>query len=181
MAKRSQGARNKQIGHDAERYYVNVFKQMGFEFCVTARLASRLYDNAKVDLVNLPFNLQIKAGQQTGLNPGKELFSMESAIKALFPPNDDIHNRPAFLIHKKPAGRGNKNVPENEIVYMSYKQYQDFLITIPDLKFTYEKIFKFESTSDFKHIVGMTFEIFSENIIKKVFLNGSNNNTSSTD
>ena len=58
------GSTNKRKGHNAERYYCNLFKELGFEFCTTARLASRLYDNAKIDLVNLPYNLQIKAGVQ---------------------------------------------------------------------------------------------------------------------
>lgn len=179
MAK-SQGAKNRVYGHNAERYYVHVFKELGFSFCITARLGSRLHDNAKIDLINLPFNLQIKAGVQSGLNPGKELFSMESAIKAFFPPDDNIHQKPCFLVHKKPIGPGRKGTPVHEIVYMSNKQYQEYLKIVPNIELVFEKVFKFELNSEFKHIVGMTFEVFKENIIRKIIINGTNNNPSST-
>ena len=171
------GATNKRKGHDAERYYCNIFKELGFTFCTTARLGSRLYDNAKIDLINLPFNVQIKAGIQKSMNPGKELFSMNQMIKALFPAEDDVHNRASLLIHKKESGKGVKRLPEHEIVFMSFEQFKKYKHQNEILEFLFEKEFKFELNSDFKHIVAMTFESFKEEIIKKIYLNGSNNNT----
>ena len=171
------GATNKRKGHDAERYYCNIFKELGFTFCTTARLGSRLYDNAKIDLINLPFNVQIKAGIQKSMNPGKELFSMNQMIKALFPAEDDVHNRASLLIQKKESGKGVKRLPEHEIVFMSFEQFKKYKHQNEILEFLFEKEFKFELNSDFKHIVAMTFESFKEEIIKKIYLNGSNNNT----
>lgn len=179
MSYNNRGKRNRTIGHDAERYYAQVFKNLGFSFCVTSRLGSRLYDNAKIDLINLPFNVQIKAGIQKSLNAGKELFSMVSMIKALFPPDDTIHSKPNFLIHKKPIGRGKKATPEHEIVYMSKKQFLIYQKQNKNLKPSFEKSFKFELNSEFKDIVAINFEIFKREIINKFFIseNNGNNNT----
>lgn len=178
---KKRSATNRRNGHNAERYYALIFKEMGFSFCTTARLGSRLYDNAKIDLINLPFNVQIKAGIQASMNPGKELFNMVNMIKALFPPDDSVHTKPNFLIHKKVIGRGNKALPEHEIVYMSKTQFQTFKKLNPNLKFLFDKKFKFEMNSEYKHIVAITFEVFREEIIKKFFIDGINNNSTSTD
>lgn len=165
------GTTNRTLGHNAERYYCKIFKELGFNFCDTARNASRLYDNAKIDLINLPFNLQIKAGIQKNMNPGKELFSMETAVAALFPPEDSVHTKSKILVHKKRVGPGNKRTPESEVVYMSKAQYDIYLEAIKEeIPIIFNKVYKFELQSDFKHIVGMTFEVFKELIIKKHYL-----------
>ena len=178
MAK-SNGSRNRTMGHNAERYYCTLFKEW-FPFCTTSRLGSRLYDNAKIDLINLPFNLQIKSGLQKSMNPGKELFDMTNMIVALFPPDDSVHSKPRFLIHKKPIGRGKKPTPEHEILYMSKRQFKEYQDLNNNLKPHFEKSFKFEFNSEFKNVVALTFEVFKEQIIKKIFIeNGINNNTSS--
>lgn len=174
---KKRGATNKRKGHDAERYYCNIFKELGFSFCTTARLGSRLYDNAKIDLINLPFNVQIKAGIQKSMNAGKELFSMVTMVQALFPPDDSVHTKPSFLIHKKQVGRGNKPLPEHEIVYMSYRQFQDYKSLNSEVTFIFEKVFKFEMNSEFKHVVALSFEVFRDEIINKIFINGSDSNT----
>lgn len=163
------GKTNRRIGHEAERYYVNRFKELGFSFCVTARLGSRLYDNAKIDLINLPFNIQVKAGVQKSMNPGRELFSMSNMIVALFPPEDDVHTKPKLLIHKKPIGKGNKSTDDHEIVYMSLRQFKVYKEDIPELKFLFKKSYKFELQSEFKDVVAMTFKTFESQIIKKLY------------
>lgn len=178
---KKRGATNKRKGHDAERYYCNIFKELGFSFCTTARLGSRLYDNAKIDLINLPFNVQIKAGIQKSMNPGKELFSMFTMIQSLFPPEEPVHKRPCFLIHKKQVGVGKKRSPEHEIVYMSYKQFQDYKGLNSEVNFIFEKVFKFEMNSEFKHVVALTFEVFRDEIINKILINGSDSNTTRKD
>lgn len=158
---------NKTKGSNAERYYAKVFRELGYRFCETARFASTKHDNAKVDLVYIPYNIQIKAGVQKNLSPGKELFMMSSSIAAMFPLEEDIHNKPCLLIHYMQGIKGVKRTPEMEMVYMSFKQYQLFLEKNNSLTYTYEKIFKFDLNSDFKHIVGMTFESFKNQIILK--------------
>lgn len=171
----SNGKTNRRKGHDAERFYANRFKEVGFTFCTTARLGSRLYDNAKIDLINLPFNVQIKAGIQQNLNPGKELFNMSNMIIALFPPEDDVHNKPRILIHRKQVGRGNKRLPEDDIVYISRDQFFAFKEQIKDLRYLFEKNFKYEFNSEFKKVVAITYEDFEKKIIKKIFKKDGNN------
>lgn len=171
------GKNSRRKGHNAERYYAKLFKDMGFLYCITARLGSRLYDNAKIDLINLPFNVQIKAGQQKNMNPGRELFSMENMIKALFPPEESVHKKPNFLIHKKDIGRGKKATEEHELVYMSFKQYQKYKKEDKKLRYLFKKVFKFELQSEYKEVVAITFEVFKERIINKFFINELNNNT----
>ncbi len=43
---RSLGSRNRQKGHHAERFYADVFRELGYEHCITARLGGRIFDNA---------------------------------------------------------------------------------------------------------------------------------------
>lgn len=172
--KRSTGSTNRTKGHVAERYYVNIFKELGFSYCVSARLGSRLYDNAKIDLINLPLNIQVKAGIQKGMNPGKELYSMNCIIKDVFPPHDAVHTFPKFVIHKKEVEKGvYRRGPEHEIVYMSKAQFMTYLEDNPNIPTIFEKVYKYNVSSEFSHIIGMTFEVFKEEIIKKLYKDGS--------
>ena len=85
---RSQGARNRQKGHDAERHYAALFRGLSqaFEKCKTSRAASRLHDDSGVDLCfTEPFNIQIKAGKQRGLVISKELSKIKEEVKKNFP------------------------------------------------------------------------------------------------
>ncbi len=162
------GKTNKRRGHDAERYYAKLFKDLGFPLCETSRLASRKHDNAKIDLVDIPFNIQIKAGKQTGLNPGKELLLMETSIKTMFSKEDIVHKKPLLLIHYKLCGPGEyKRTSEHEIIYMSLQQFEKFRKKSSKLEYTSLKEFKYEMESEFKTIVGMPFEVFMNEIIIK--------------
>lgn len=169
MVKKSIGATNKRKGSNAERLYAKKFRELGFEFCKTSRFVSKAHDNSKIDLMYIPFNIQIKAGVQKGLNAGKELMSMEAMIKTMFPPTDEVFTKPALLIHYVQVGPGRKREAEHEKVFMSHQQFLTFKQMNPDLKFDTEKVFKFESISEFKHIVCMTFEYFVEEVILKFY------------
>jgi uncharacterized protein YmfQ (DUF2313 family) len=94
MAKRSIGHTNKTKGSNAERYYAKVFQDLGFDKCVTSRYGSRVHDDAAIDLINVPFNVQIKAGKQKGLNPVSVLSDIKERIKEKFPINYPEHNYP---------------------------------------------------------------------------------------
>lgn len=164
------GATNKRKGSNAERYYAKVFKELGFAFCCTARFSSKKHDNAKIDLMYIPFNIQIKAGIQKSMNPGKELFLLESSIKTMFPVEDEVHSKPCLLIHNKQGTPGVKRTPEDDMVFMSYQQYLSFNEHVDtSLTYTYEKQYKFDMTSQFKHIVGMPFEHFKQEVIIKQY------------
>ena len=165
------GATNKRKGSNAERYYMGKFKELGFDFCRTSREASKLHDNAKIDLVFIPYNIQIKAGKQASMNPGKELYALSTEIKKLFPPGHEVHDKSLVLIHYEEVGRGNKRLPIHEKVYMSLEQYEYFKEKNSDLEYLNLKEIRKSSRSlipfEFRTIVIMTFEYFVEQIVNK--------------
>jgi hypothetical protein len=161
------GATNKRKGSNAERYYAKYFRELGHTHCQTARLASKLHDNAKIDLVFIPFNIQIKAGTQKNMNAGKELFFMKSAISAMFPKDDTVHSKPCLLFHYLQGTMGVKRTPEMEMVYMSLVQFNMFRSQAKDLEYLSMKEYKFDLNSEFKTVVSMTFEHFEEKILLK--------------
>lgn len=167
MERKNIGRTNKTKGSNAERLYAQYFRSYGFDFCRTSREGSKLHDNAKIDLIFIPYNIQIKAGVQKNMNPGKELLSLKSAIKEFFPPLDEVHNKPVILIHHEEVGRGKKRLPESQKVYMSLKQFEYFNFANPLFCFDSLKELKFDTQSEFKIIVCMTFEHFVEQIILK--------------
>ena len=124
VKKKSYGKTNKRKGSDAERYYAKIFREdLGFTHCKTARLGSKLHDDAGIDLIFLPFNIQIKAGKQVGLNPSKELAYMKSRMTELFPKTSLEHEYPKILIHKKEVGQGKKRSEFDEIVSMTFSDF----------------------------------------------------------
>jgi hypothetical protein len=114
---------NRNKGHDAERLYVNRFKEAGYEFCITSRYGSRIHDDAGIDLMNLPINVQVKAGKQRGLDYSKTLRDIAGRIATMFPPDAPEHNRDTIIIHKKEVGRGKKRDKYDELVIMTFEDY----------------------------------------------------------
>lgn len=171
------GATNKRKGNNAERYYAKTFRSIGYQHCQTSRFVSKKADNAKVDLVDIPFNIQIKAGLQKKLSPGKELLLMKASISSMYPPEDPIHSKPNLVVHYKLGTPENpiKREEESEIVYMSSVQFDKFKEINPNLEYLFTKKFKFDISPEFKIIVGMSFKYFIENIVTKMYnSNGSN-------
>lgn len=121
--KKNYGKTNKRKGSDAERYYAKIFRKIGFKHCKTARLGSKLHDDAGIDLIFLPFNPQIKAGKQTGLNISTELKNIEDKMAILFPPTSIEHALPKILIHKKQVGSGKRRTEYDEVVSMTFKDF----------------------------------------------------------
>jgi len=164
------GSTNKRKGSTAETYYAKFFRNLGFAFCETSRFVSKKHDNAKIDLMYIPFNLQIKAGVQKNMNPGKELFMMASSIASMFPLEDEVHKKPCLLVHYKQGKPGVKRTPDMELVYMSLIQYDLFKSENPHLEYQYLKEYKFDLQSEYKTIVGMTLEHFTNEVILKKYV-----------
>lgn len=114
-------------GHNAEREYSQAFQLLGFTFCKTARYGSRQHDDAGIDLINVPFNVQIKAGYARGLNIKDTLEYTKSRIAELFPPNAPEHEMPTIIIHKKDVGRGKRRAECDDLVYMSFKDFESII------------------------------------------------------
>ena len=121
------GANNKRKGSNAERYYVNLFKELGYDKCVTARYGSRIHDDAGIDLINIPFNIQIKAGKQKGLNPVATLIDIKGRIERMFPKENKEHGYPTILIHKKEVGKGKKRTEFDEVVIMTFSDFKKLI------------------------------------------------------
>lgn len=124
--------KNRDKGHAAERHYAKEFRGMGFSFCKTSRYGSRLLDDCKIDLMNLPFNVQIKAGYAKGLNYTTVLRSIKDALKINFPEKAEEHGLPSIIIHKKDVGRGRKRDDYDELVTMSFNDFKTLINKIEE-------------------------------------------------
>lgn len=125
---RSQGARNRTKGHNAERLYASLFKKWGFKLCKTSRAASRLHDDSGIDLCFTdPFNVQVKAGKQRGLIVSKELSKINEEINKNFPPGYPVFDNMNILIHRKDIGAGRRRNQFDEIVSMTLQDFEKLL------------------------------------------------------
>lgn len=127
MAKNSQGKINRVKGHNAEREYASTFREMSpkFEKCKTSRAASRLHDDSGIDLCFTdPFNVQVKAGLQRGLNVSKELAKIKEEVVKNFPPHYPELTNVNILIHKKQVGAGRRRNEFDDIVSMTFKDFK---------------------------------------------------------
>lgn len=128
MEKKSLGKTNKRKGSDAERFYAKIFREeFGFKHCKTARMGSKLHDDAGIDLIFVPFNVQIKAGKQHGFSATRELEYMADKMKELFPESSVEHSLPKIVILKKEVGPGNKRTEFDEIVSMTFEDFSKII------------------------------------------------------
>jgi len=114
------GKQSKRRGNDAERHFMNEFKKMGFDKCMTSRNGSRAYDAMGVDLINLPINVQIKQGSQKGMSIKKTLETIKERIKEQGTETDK--ENPLILIHRLPINK--RRVEFDDIVSMSFTDFQ---------------------------------------------------------
>lgn len=121
------GKRNKNKGNNAERLYAKIFRSLGFSHCRTSREASKLYDDCAIDLIFIPFLVQIKAGRQRSLNPSTVLQSMDERIKANFPASSPEHNIPRILIHHKDGKQGTRRNEYDTLVTMTFETFRKLL------------------------------------------------------
>lgn len=121
----SLGKTNRRKGHLAEQEYAKIFREeFGFKHCKTSRHGSRLHDDAGIDLIFIPYNVQIKSGYKRGLNYSKELKYLEDRMKELFPEDSKEHDYPKILIHKKEVGRGFKRTSYDDLVVMTFEDFK---------------------------------------------------------
>ena len=111
---------NKRKGSNAERYYAKIFREIGYPNCITSRYGSRNHDDLGIDLIHIPFNIQIKAGKQTGMNPISILSQISKNLEKLPEGEKDY---PLILIHKKDTKKGIKRNEFDEMVYMTFESF----------------------------------------------------------
>lgn len=86
-------------GHTYERKWANYFKSIGYKQCVTSRLGSRLLDNSKVDLVFIPYLVQLKH-DKSKLKYEDIFLSMQKELTKNFPKNSKELKFPKIIIHR---------------------------------------------------------------------------------
>jgi hypothetical protein len=155
------GRANKSKGHHAERYYADLFRKLGFTFCKTSRLASRMLDNCKIDLAFLPFNVQVKAGKQEGLNVHKVFSLMKELVKEKFPPTENVHAKPYILIHRPSPYSKNE---DKDDIYVTLEQFNHWKVRNPKLDYRDLKT-NHKYDPEFKELVVMPFSVFKSEII----------------
>ena len=90
---------------------------------------SKLYDNSGIDLMYIPFNIQIKAGVQRGIQYSQELKYVKDQIQSNFDKEETVHKKPIMLIHKKPKLEGKRERGEfDELVIMSWKDFETYIL-----------------------------------------------------
>jgi hypothetical protein len=91
------GKRARRKGHNYERTIVKFFKDLGYVDAKTSRLGSRLLDSAKVDICDIPFNVQCKA-VEANIDYNKLTGEIEGEITKLIPGRINL---PIMIFHKK--------------------------------------------------------------------------------
>lgn len=113
-------SRNK--GHRAEVEYAARFRELGYIYCKTAREGSRLLDSCGIDLINIPYNVQIKSGyKQNRAKADREFKKMKEELKKNFGDDISVH-KPRLLIQKLDG-----YCEENELVTMTWKDFSDIV------------------------------------------------------
>lgn len=103
MAKTGKAAREK--GHRLERELVNFYKSIGFGFAKTARQESRNADNTGIDLVNVPFIIQAKAGYKNNRPKYENIYDKtKAALIENYPKDHEYQDMPIVLVHKLDGG-----------------------------------------------------------------------------
>lgn len=113
--------KNKRKGNTLEQQVAKDLRAK-YPFVKTARYASRMADDSKVDLVGVPFLIQCKAGYNKPRIKYEELYlENKELIAKNFPPNHTIHKLPYILINKLNRKEGGKkSQPEMNQVTISY-------------------------------------------------------------
>lgn len=164
------GKTNKRKGSDAERYFATLFKEMGFEKCITARLGGRIYDNAGIDLINIPLNIQIKGGVQKGMIPGLVLQNMREQIDILFPKDSEIVQYPLFVIHRPKIY---KNTCSDDKVYFTLEDLKRLQLRFTEISIGSEQFLQSRSKKlygEFKNIIVVSFETFQREVLSKFLM-----------
>ena len=112
-----------------ERLVASLFRSFGFEFSRTSRAESKLLDNCGIDITNVPFLIQCKAGYERNPPKYRDIYKyIKENLNKNFPKEHDIHNTPIVLIHKG-DGRKKENFTwtfDNETITNILKEYYFF-------------------------------------------------------
>lgn len=111
--------RNRTMGNNLERQYVNEIKELGFPGLVTSRAESRGLDARKVDIFDLddefPFYIQVK-NAVPNMNYHK-----------MFEDDTRDRRKPYIIMHKKTEKKGSRFMKVGEYVIMDKSTFYDLI------------------------------------------------------
>jgi hypothetical protein len=84
-------------GNNFERFVVDFYKALGYNRALSSRWGSRIMDDAKIDLCNIPFNVQCKA-VEAKINYTTLTADIKTEIKKLVPEREPY---PILIFHKR--------------------------------------------------------------------------------
>ncbi len=157
------GKENQLKGLKGEEFYVDCFKNIGYETCKRAEKGS-LYDAIGIDLINIPYLIQIKTGIQKNMNPGKILTLLYAQLNNNIDKNHTIlkENFNLFVIHHREV-----NDLSNDIIYMSLDTYHYYLTKYTNIEIEYSNIRDSKLQSEFNKIIGINMNEFYNKVLKK--------------
>ncbi len=109
---RSLGSANRVKGHSLERFLAQLFRDLGYARCLTTRQASRIMDDAKIDLYGIPFNIQSKS-VEANINYQVLTQEIKAAILDKVPERIEY---PIIIVHKKSNKGTNVVMDINEFI-----------------------------------------------------------------
>lgn len=141
---KKKGHTNRRKGHDLERLWVKFFKSIGFKFSKSTRQESTLLDSCGVDITNIPFLIQCKAGYPNSYPKyDQEWEYTKFKLQDNFPEKSHYHDLPFMLIHK--LDYSGKSKPyrhyvsmDNETFRTIIKEYYEMIEIIKSNKIEYE-------------------------------------------
>lgn len=123
----SQAVKNRNKGQRLERYFAKLFREvLGFTKCLTSRQASRILDNSKVDLANIPYNVQIK-NVKAAIKYEDVFDDMNKSLKDNFMKGDQQITYPKIIFHRRGRKKTQKFaiMPEEEFIKLLKKIHND--------------------------------------------------------
>lgn len=156
------GKENQLKGLKGEEFYKNYFIKLGYKDCQIAEKKS-LYDSIGIDLINIPYLIQIKTGVQKNMNPGKVLTLMSAQIHTNVPKTHKIctENYNLFVIHHK------DNDFNNDIIYMTLDTLELYISKYGHIDYKSINTRNIKSISEFNNIVGINMTEFHNKVLKK--------------
>jgi len=122
--------KNKAKGNRLEQQVAKDLRKK-YPFVKSSREGSRVMDNCKIDLINLPFLVQCKSGYNYPRLKYEELYhESKKLLSENVPPGDKVHDLPYVLINKlnRVVG-GKKSQPEMNQVIITYDFFLDLIRT----------------------------------------------------
>jgi len=111
---------SRRIGHDAERRVVNDLKSIGYKKAATTRFVNRYMDALKIDIANVPFYIQVKAGKQH-VTPIPLLKQIEANVL-----NEEWEMHPILIVRIYKINPGKRRKFNDDLVFILTKNFKKF-------------------------------------------------------